>query len=96
MVVFPNPFNPVAGPPLGIAFDTGDTYQEVDMRIYTRAYRLVFAGKKSGNFTGKTQVYMDASGLSKFANGVYFYVITGSDNSGQNKKLSTGVIDIIR
>ncbi len=96
VVVFPNPFNPVAGPPLGIAFDTGDTYQEVDMRIYTRAYRLVFAGKKSGNFTGKTQVYMDASGLSKFANGVYFYVITGSDNSGQNKKLSTGVIDIIR
>jgi endo-1,4-beta-D-glucanase Y len=95
-VIFPNPYNPAAGGKLGISFYTEDTYSEIQFKVYTCSYRLVYYGTQSGSFKGQTEADMDAGGFTKFANGVYFYAVSGTNTGGQQKKFSTGVLDIIK
>jgi hypothetical protein len=95
-IIFPNPYNPVSGVKLGFSFYTADSYTSVEVRVYTSSYRLVYAGTINGDFKEQAGFELDSYNFTRFANGVYYYVVTGSGSSSGNKKLFMGVLDLIK
>lgn len=95
-IIFPNPYNPDSGVKLGFSFYTAESFSSVEVRVYTSSYRLVYAGTINGDFKEQSGFELDSYNFTRFASGVYYYVVTGSGSSSNNKKLFMGVLDIIK
>ena len=91
--IYPNPYTTGT---LSIGFITQQIYKEVDFRVYTTAFRLVLNVPFKGSYTGNIKLDIAADRLSKLGGGSYYYTVTATDQAGRSKRLSTGVLTIVK
>jgi len=93
--IWPNPYNPDTGN-FKISYVLGQDTDEVDIKIYTAAFRLVKTAIVSGPDTyGDKSAQLDFSDFENFASGTYYYVLI-SRQSGKLVKSKANLIVIIR
>ncbi len=95
--VWPNPYNPNLGN-LSIGYTIAQDTDEVDIRIYTIAFRLIkviiVSGSDSASSDEKTET-VDKANFSNLADGTYYYILTAKQ-AGKQVKSKTGVIIILK
>ncbi|PKL91535.1 MAG: hypothetical protein CVV21_08105 [Candidatus Goldiibacteriota bacterium HGW-Goldbacteria-1] len=89
-VIYPNPSGNEG---VTFRFSLTKSAEIIKIRIYSMAYRLVKETEIQKHcFAGSNDVKMAPDFTSKFANGIYYYVVFVTDNKGNQIKSDIGVM----
>jgi hypothetical protein len=94
-VLYPNPYI-ASGDELKMDIFSTANCREVEFKFYTSALRLVLDQKTDVNFSGKATVKIDTSKMADFARGTYYYAAFTTSDTNERKRITTGVLIILR
>jgi len=93
--IWPNPYDPNVGN-IHIGYTLTQGVDEVDLRLYTAAFRRIMTIKLSGSDTGGEKVETsNGSNFNTLANGSYYFILTAKQ-SGKQVKSQAAVIIILK
>ncbi len=90
--IYPNPFN--AENNLTIRFTTTKKVKNIEIRIYSVSFRLIFEYKKTKDFNLSDEIVIKKDYLRNIANGIYYYIIFAEDIKGG--KIKSEIKELIR
>jgi hypothetical protein len=96
-MVFPNPYFLKTGDDLRLRFDATQNVKKVKLRIYSSGLRRVREKIWDGVYTaGRVDMQVAIKEFDKLANGTYYYVVIGENDSGQEAKSRPEAIIILK
>jgi hypothetical protein len=95
-ILYPCPYNPKFGADLKIKVTLNKGCGSLKLKIYTTAYRRIFEKEFSGNFSGDTILTAGADNFRNLSNGVYYYIITGTNPAGEAASTPIKVMIVIK
>lgn len=93
---WPNPFVKSSGSGIRIKFNLSRAAQSVSFRLYTFGWRLVEEYKLPGVFNAGENIIEVPSSRLNYANGLYYWVITGVSDKGFTAQSVTSALIILK
>jgi len=95
-LIFPNPFNPALNSDAGFTCTLTQAADTLKIKIYTTSFRAISEIVLPGSHAaGHVNVTFASQKLANLANGLYYYVVEGT-NAGGKARSKPGVLVVLK